>query len=287
MRGLSRRNSRGRQSRARDIIPDPGFVGLVAGLTADLGIGPKEVATAVALIRSEREDLIAAVMAGRYSARGTSRRREAAPERRHDGADTLPRSRCCHGVPASTALPVGILHRRGRLVHGRRNDGQRQSDGPRRDRARRTWHQVRRSRASNAARFMRRRGRQCVVAPTPECALASPLCRNNAWRKATFLPLADPTTGALTLTFIAITRERRELVGQLIAATHQRAALGMRALPVVELARELHRLADVLPSIDPALDDDAVYFTPAWPVVRWVGPDADGDPRGGLKRHSA
>ena len=121
---------------------------------------------------------------------------------------------------------------------------------------------------------MRRRGRQCVVAPTPECALASPLCRNNAWRKATFLPLADPTTGALTLTFIAITRERRELVGQLIAATHQRAALGMRALPVVELARELHRLADVLPSIDPALDDDAVYFTPAWPVVRWVGPDA-------------
>ena len=83
MRGLSRRNSRGRQSRARVIIPDPGFVGLVAGLTADLGIGPKEVSIAVALIRSEREDLIAAVMAGRLTVRAAlAAAREAVPERR-------------------------------------------------------------------------------------------------------------------------------------------------------------------------------------------------------------
>ena len=54
-----------------------------------------------------------------------------------------------------------------------------------------------------------------------------------------FLPLADPATGALAFTFFACSSERMELIEQLIAATRQRMALGVRALPVVELAREI------------------------------------------------
>jgi hypothetical protein len=74
VRSSNRRNPRGRQSRAHATIPVPGFAGLIADLAADLGVGPKEVATAVALIRSGRSDLITAVMAGRMTVRAAADR---------------------------------------------------------------------------------------------------------------------------------------------------------------------------------------------------------------------
>jgi hypothetical protein len=135
------------------------------------------------------------------------------------------------------------------------------------------------------------RSRHCVVMPTVESALASPLCKNPAWRKAMFLPLADPLSGELSFTFIAYTNGRKDLIHQLIAATGHRAELGVRALPIVELSREpfnavaafdallaanparIARVAALLPPDAPPpeeVDEDIVAYHPALPIVGWT-----------------
>jgi hypothetical protein len=126
--------------------------------------------------------------------------------------------------------------------------------------------------------FRRRGSGQYVVAP-----LASPLDHNSAWYRVTYLPFADLATGVNTYTFFAATRERLKPVEQLIAATRQRAEQGVRALPVVELARESYWFSDTLPSItaraaalfpDMPDPDDAPdgmeLFRRALPIIRWV-----------------
>ena len=83
-----------------------------------------------------------------------------------------------------------------------------------------------------------------VVATTRDYAEASPLYRNSAWWRTMFCHCADLATGAVAFTFLAFAPERMVVINQLIAATHQRAALGVYALPIVELARETYRFSD-------------------------------------------
>jgi hypothetical protein len=131
--------------------------------------------------------------------------------------------------------------------------------------------------------FRRRGSGRYVVAP-----LASPLDHDPAWYRVTYLPFADLATGVNIYTFFAATRERLKPVEQLIAATRQRAEQGVRALPVVELARESYWFSDTLPPTTPEIstraaamfpnvpDDapnDMELFRPALPIIHWV-PDA-------------
>ena len=104
-----------------------------------------------------------------------------------------------------------------------------------------------------------------------------------------FLPLADPATGAVTFTFFAYLPQRMALIEQLIAATRQRARLGVRALPIVELGRETYRFSDTRPFFTPELaaraaalippdvpdpsdgvPDDMDLYDPALPIVAWI-----------------
>jgi len=128
--------------------------------------------------------------------------------------------------------------------------------------------------------FRHRYDHRCVLLPTPADALASQLHGDPAWEGVMLLPLADPTTSELAFTFLVRGRKHADLVWPLLEAHREAVEQGVRAIPVVELARDNpcdQSYSEYEPDSAELMKLKEVHVTlwdPALPIVGWV-PDTD------------